>query len=759
MRLSTKVIILILVVVLSVGLSSSILVSQMMHKSLFHELEIQATLVAQTLSEHITHNVINGEFIPVYEDLQDLRERTRAIRYIYVIGFDGRLVAHTFTNGFPRAFIGRKHFQTPNALSPLTEEFHTPEGMILDLSYPLITGMNAHIHVGLDQEDTLGQIATLRYGIIGFTLLLGLIGVALGAFITRRITQPLAYLAESMVEFGSGGTEQELDFPGGGRETKYLTKAFNQMIADRKRAENDLQQSSEMLRRSQEIAHVGSWRLDWTESLFTWSDEVYRISGKDPVSFEPNYTAFLQCVHPEDRTLVDDAFHQALDNGQAIELEHRLIRPSGDLRIVLLKSQDTTGVSKPRHSTEGMMHDITDRKFLEDRLRMAQKMEAIGQLAGGVAHDFNNLLQVIQGFANLALADLEPGTPARAQLEEVLRATSRAVVLVQQLLAFSRRQVLHLTDLDLNDVVGDLVKMVQRVIGDHITITFLPGQDLANLHADRGQIEQILMNLCLNAKDAMPNGGQITISSKNVVFDQEFCRHHTWAKPGSYVQLGIADTGCGMDEKTLGHLYEPFFTTKDVGKGTGLGLATVYGIVKQHGGLIHTYSEVNKGTLFKVYLPQGSANLGAAPVRQFEGAVHKGQETILLAEDAEPVCKLAKKLLEKVGYTVLVARDGREALRVYAENADRVDMLLLDVVMPQMGGRAVFERIRRERPDIAVLFASGYSGDSIHTGFVLDEGVTLIQKPYNSETLLRNVREVLDNRAKEGFQSGTNGII
>jgi CheY-like chemotaxis protein len=333
------------------------------------------------------------------------------------------------------------------------------------------------------------------------------------------------------------------------------------------------------------------------------------------------------------------------------------------------------------------------------------------------------------------------------------------VALVQQLLAFSRRQVLHLADLDLNEVVGDLVKMIQRVIGDHINIAYLPGQDLASLHADRGQIEQILMNLCLNAKDAMPDGGQITISSKNVSFDQNFCRHHTWAKPGSYVQMSIADTGCGMDEKTLGHLYEPFFTTKEVGKGTGLGLATVYGIVKQHGGLIHTYSEIGKGTLFKVYLPQASAKLGAAPPRQIKGQVRQGQETILLAEDAEPVCKLAKKLLEKGGYSVLVARDGQEALRVYAENADRIDMLLLDVVMPGMGGRAVFERIRRERPDIAVLFASGYSGDSIHTGFVLDEGMTLIQKPYDSETLLRNVREVLDNRTEFGFRSGTNGIM
>jgi PAS domain S-box-containing protein len=386
-----------------------------------------------------------------------------------------------------------------------------------------------------------------------------------------------------------------------------------------------------------------------------------------------------------------------------------------------------------------------EREKLEAQLRQAQKMEAVGQLAGGIAHDFNNLLQAILGYGEMAHSDAEPGGHVRDFVEEVLKAGHRAKTLVSQLLAFSRRQVLEMEDLDLNEVIADLMKMIRRVIGEYITLDVLLGHDLGTVRADRGQIAQILTNLCVNARDAMPEGGTITIETENVRIDQEYCESHTWARPGRYVLLSVTDMGCGMDAETMGRVFEPFFTTKVVGKGTGLGLSTVYGLVKQHEGYIQVYSEVDKGTTFKTYLPVVERSVTAVGDK-IEGPIPGGSETILLAEDDEMVLTLSEAILTQAGYTVLTAADGAEALSLFEENADAIGLAILDVVMPKLGGHAVFERIRPRHPDVRVLFASGYSMNAIHTNFVLDEGLALIQKPYQRANLLRKVREMLDHK-------------
>jgi PAS domain S-box-containing protein len=387
--------------------------------------------------------------------------------------------------------------------------------------------------------------------------------------------------------------------------------------------------------------------------------------------------------------------------------------------------------------------DVTHEIELNTQLRQAQKMEAVGQLAGGIAHDFNNLLQAILGYGYLALRDVGEDRPAHAFIEEMTRAGERATTLVRQLLAFSRRQVLDMKDVNLNDSIADVLKMLRRVIGEHITLDVISSDDLGIVRADPGQIDQILMNLCVNARDAMGKSGKITIETENVRIDDEFCEAFTWARPGRYVLLSVTDTGCGMDQETLGKVFEPFFTTKDVGKGTGLGLATVYGVVRQHEGLLHVYSEPGQGTTFKIYLPLAERST-AVVGKKIEGPVPDGTETILLAEDNETLLKLTKHFLEFAGYTVLTAIDGEDALRVFEEHADEIDMALLDVMMPKLGGKAVYERIRKTRPDLPFLFASGYSMNAIHTNFVLDEGLQLIQKPYRRVDLLRKVREVLD---------------
>ncbi len=388
--------------------------------------------------------------------------------------------------------------------------------------------------------------------------------------------------------------------------------------------------------------------------------------------------------------------------------------------------------------------DITKELDLEERFRQSQKLETIGQLAGGVAHDFNNLLLVINGYSEMAFEKLGEGHPARAALEGVMKAGQRAATLVSQLLAFSRRQIMRPEDLDLNEVVGELLKMLARVIGEHIRLDFVPKHRLGTVHADRGMIEQIVMNLCVNARDAMPEGGELMIETENVYINGNYTQTHPWAKPGRFVLLSVSDTGCGMDEETLRRIFEPFFTTKGVGHGTGLGLATVYGIVQQHEGMINVYSEPGKGTTFKVYLPI-IERPAAAVGPKLEGSAPGGTETILLAEDDEAVLTMVRKLLERVGYTVLTATNGKQAMEVFEEHVDEIALALLDVVMPELGGKEVYDCMKAMRPDVRVVFASGYSENAVHTNFVLDESLVLLQKPYDPAALYRALREALDS--------------
>ena len=393
---------------------------------------------------------------------------------------------------------------------------------------------------------------------------------------------------------------------------------------------------------------------------------------------------------------------------------------------------------------QGTLRDITERKRLEEQLRQSQKMEAVGQLAGGVAHDFNNLLQAILGYSQLTLSRLKEETQEHDGLCQIVKAAERAASLTRQLLAFSRRQLLHPVELDLNQVIADLIKMLRRVIGEHVELDIVPEPGLRVVRADRAEIELAIMNLCVNARDAMPEGGRIIIETENVVIDQPFFDTDSHFSPGRYVCLSISDTGCGMDQETLNRIYEPFFTTKAVGQGTGLGLATVYGIVKQHGGLTYVESEQGKGTVFKIYLPmvKQERRLVSEPVAASEEG---GTETILVAEDDEIVRQLTVQILQRAGYRVLTASNGKETMEIFTAQGDRLDLLILDLVMPGMGGHAVYERIGEKDPKMKVLFTTGYSTNTLRTEFIIKQGLNMIPKPYKPSILLRMVRSILDS--------------
>lgn len=390
---------------------------------------------------------------------------------------------------------------------------------------------------------------------------------------------------------------------------------------------------------------------------------------------------------------------------------------------------------------QGIARDVTERKQLEEQLRQSQKMEAIGQLAGGVAHDFNNLLTVIGGYSSILLVKLPPDSPYRNSVEEIKKASDRASSLTRQLLAFSRKQILQPKILDLNTVVSDLDKMLRRLIGEDIDLLTITDPNLYKVKADPGQIEQVLLNLVVNARDAMPEGGKLTIETSNAMISKDYAQLHG-IPSGPYIMLAVSDTGCGMDAATREHIFEPFFTTKMAGKGTGLGLATLYGIVKQSGGNVWVYSELGHGTTFKIYLQRAEE---FAETGELTGTkpTPEGTETVLLVEDDDQVRAILKQILENQGYHVLSASHGDEALAISQEPGD-IQLMITDVVMPQMSGRELAERIVAARPSLRVLFMSGYTDDAIVRHGLLDEKLNFIHKPFDSATVARKVRDVLD---------------
>ena len=391
-----------------------------------------------------------------------------------------------------------------------------------------------------------------------------------------------------------------------------------------------------------------------------------------------------------------------------------------------------------------------EKRVLQEQFRQSQKMEAIGQLAGGIAHDFNNLLTVIKGYSELSLNQIKDDLPLEENLREIKKASDRAVDLTRQLLAFSRHQVFKLKVLDLNSILRNLEKMLRRMISEDIELVFLLAGDLGKIKADPGQIEQVILNLAVNARDAMPNGGKLTIETANEILDEAYARSHIAVRPGQYVRLSVSDTGVGMPEEVKERVFEPFFTTKGKGKGTGLGLSTVYGIVKQSEGNIWLYSEPGQGTAFKIYLPRVDEPVDELCEKEEVKEASQGGETVLVVEDDEAVRKLAVQALKRKGYSVLVTNQADEALSLCKQRKEPVHLLLTDVVMPQMSGYELVEGLKQVRNDFKVLYMSGYTDDAIVHHGVLEKGVNFIQKPFTIDGLARKVREVLDKRNNQG---------
>jgi len=529
----------------------------------------------------------------------------------------------------------------------------------------------------------------------------------------------------------------------GERDKEILTFVSQQLASaiEHKRNEQALRRSEARYRSLVQSAVYGIYRssisgkfLDVNPALITMlgygsADELLGLNPKDDLF-----------VYPEEYARLMHEFHakHQLDNLE-VKWRHKDQRTI----TVRLSGRAVTSAEEPDEVFEIIAEDVTERRVLEDQFRQAQKMEAVGRLAGGVAHDFNNLLMVISGYNEVMLEQLEAGSPLHQKALAIQQAADRATTLTRQLLAFSRKQLLELKVVDVNAIVSDIERLLRPLIGEKIELITKLSTGLGRTRADAGQLEQVIMNLVVNAKDAMPDGGKITIQTANTTLDDSYQREHSFIQPGPYVMMSVADTGLGMNKEIQSRVFEPFFTTKEKGKGTGLGLSTVYGIVKQIGGYVLLQSEVGRGTTFRIYLPQVNDSEESTTAVKAGAEASRGSETILLVEDEESVRQLVRETLVARGYTVMEAQSGEEGLQVAQGHSGPLDVVITDVVMPGISGRELAKRLTDARPETRVLYLSGYAEDAIVHEGVLEPGTAFLQKPFTLQTLSRKVREVL----------------
>ncbi len=523
-------------------------------------------------------------------------------------------------------------------------------------------------------------------------------------------------------------------------------------ITLRKESEDLLKERERSLNEAQQIAHMGSWTYDVDSEIFTVSDEINHIYGFALDDKKIPLQRVIDRIHDGEKIVMD--FNRAIKEHTPFNLEFTIDSSTGGPpRILNSKGFMTPSSEGKQRTLRGITQDVTEmragekeRRALKVQLLQAQKMESIGRLAGGVAHDFNNMLGVILGFTEMTLMELEEGSSSYNNLQEIYKAAERSAALTSQLLAFARKQPIKPKTIDLNDSIEEMYKMLIRLIGEDTSLEWTPSPSPAMVHIDPSQVNQILTNLCVNARDAMEGLGRISISTQIMEIDDSFTNCESEIEPGTYVELEVSDNGSGMDSETLEHLFEPFYTTKEMSKGTGLGFSMVYGIIHQNNGCISVYSEVGIGTTIRIHLPLAYSPADTRTLRVEPDKMPQGQETILLVEDEIPILRLTSSILTDLGYEVLATCDPKEALKIAKEHSGSIDLVLSDVIMPGLNGRELVITLQLYYPKVAYLFMSGYTADIISHQGIIDEGLHFIQKPFTIDGLARKVREVIEER-------------
>jgi PAS domain S-box-containing protein len=597
-----------------------------------------------------------------------------------------------------------------------------------------------------------------------------LFGMGLIVFGSRNLSRNVSLLCEKNIQLGDEIVEREASQTQLQEQTVMLeeeiaerqrteeqldlkTRVLEKEIAIRIQSEMALRNSEISLQNAQAAAHMGSWTWDIKNNRLEWSREMYHIFGIDRASCAGTIAeVHRMAIHPEDRHIVEEARRAIIEEGKTAPVEYRVIWPDNTEHVIWEEAGDRLLDERGNLvSLSGFAQDISERRKiqtenlqLEAQLQQAQKLESIGRLAGGVAHDFNNMLTVITGFSHLGIMESDPSTAISFYFYEIRKTAERSADLTRQLLAFARKQTITPKILDLNKTVAGMLKMLHRLIGEEVKLNWRPDADLWNVRMDPSQIDQMLANLCVNARDAIATVGNISIETGNRSIDEAYCCTHAEAVPGEYVCIAVSDDGHGMDSETVAHIFEPFFTTKGVGEGTGLGLATIYGIVKQNNGFVDVCSEPGLGTTFSVYIPRYEGAASQLRTEEMSAALKGGYETILLVEDEPAILDMTTTILGKQGYTVLPAKTPREAIRLAHDHAGEISLLITDVVMPEMSGRDLADTLLSLYPDMKHLFMSGYTADIIANHGVLDETINFIQKPFSLPDMATKVRNILD---------------
>ncbi len=524
-------------------------------------------------------------------------------------------------------------------------------------------------------------------------------------------------------------------------------------ITERKQAEEELEEATQRLQLAVSSGHLGIWDWDAVNDVLVWNERMYELYGVFKDTFRMSRETWLKCLHPDDVAMALEEMRAALNGEKEYDFEFRIVHPDGETKFIKSNAIVIRDEAGNAVRIIGMNMDITERKHTEEQLRQAQKMEAVGQLAGGVAHDFNNILTAIYGYCSVLQMKMGNDSPFRSDIDHIYASAEKAANLTRSLLAFSRKQIMSPKKVNLNVIVMNVGKLLTRIIGEDIQLKIACTGKPLRIFADSGQIEQILMNLAANARDAMSRGGVLTIETGVQYIDESFIHAYGYGEVGKYVVLSVSDTGKGMDAETSKKIFEPFFTTKEVGKGTGLGLSIVYGVIKQHNGYINVYSEPNEGTTFRIYLPQVYEEDADGEKEAAPEYPRMGSETVLLAEDDETIRELAGSILRQYGYDVILAHDGEDAVEKFKAGKEIIAAVVMDMVMPRKSGKEAYEEIRIIRPNVRIIFMSGYSPDLLHDRGIFADGEEVLIKPIHPLELVRKVRAVLDSspRSEEAF--------
>ena len=659
------------------------------------------------------------------------------------------------------SWIGRRHAQFPTTRQAGLDrgrEMHESIGSDgvrrLYTVVPVDGGLDTGLFVTLDIEST-AVLAEANQLLVQHMWLLALVtlGAIAAALIGGRVLvlRPMDVLRGVTQRIADGDFSARAQLASGVPGLSDLADAVNSMAValqtgrqERDEAGRALRDAEARMRFALKVSRIGVWEHDPKAEAVFWSETLEEMHGLTPGTFGGRVEDFIATVHPDDRETVVATLAEGMSERHDAEIEYRTLWPDGTERRLTTTGHYTFNEAGEFIHGAGVTTDVTEQRSLEDQLRQSQKMDAIGRLAGGVAHDFNNMLTAILGSAEFLLDDLAPCDARRGDVEEIMKAGHRAATLTQQLLAFSRKQILSPKVLCLGDVVAGMTPMLRRLLGETIDLRATMSEH-GHVKADAGQIEQVLMNLAVNARDAMANGGHLTIETADVRLDAHYARQHQAVRPGPYVMVAVSDTGHGMDAALQKRIFEPFFTTKPTGQGTGLGLATVYGIVKQSGGHIDVYSEAGRGTTFKIYLPRTEEVADALHGANPAAATPRGHETILVVEDEELVREFVSKVLTRQGYRVHAVESPGLAIAYAAAHRDTIDLVLTDVVLPDMSGPAMISELRQQRFESDVLYMSGYTDEAIVHHGVLEPGMSFIQKPFTSDALAKRVREALDS--------------